>query len=355
MRASANLSIKGTKYYKAAELFQRGALSPGVTIRLEHQPDNLHDKNAVAVKIKRTGAMLGHISREIAPKYAALINEGKIIEASIAKATMNGTYIKIDIRVLYEQPDEHISQKHNSHLWISVSKIPAEAGIYAIQNIKSGRQYIGSSINLKDRIHSHIRELSIGCHANHALQSDFLHGGENNFEVKVLATGMSPENLASAETDWISTLLHSGSALYNLTPDGQGIGRKPHTYKNSEPVSDRIAKQLAAAKKQQTDETILNKRKAVIDTFEKKVEAIFPQVNFWVYFVAAFICIIIVLIILIPKINGASLFVISGILAFIASLLTSNYFQEKAKQSRQYQDLIKQRDEQLNAIYNEYK
>ena len=53
MRVSVNLSVKGTKYYKAVELFRRGSLSPGVAIRLEHQSDNPYDKNAVAVKMKR--------------------------------------------------------------------------------------------------------------------------------------------------------------------------------------------------------------------------------------------------------------------------------------------------------------
>ena len=103
MQASANISIKGTKYYKAEELFRQGNLSSGLAIRLEHQFDNPHDENAVAVKTKTTGAMLGHVSRELAPKYAALVDEGNIVEASIARAERNGTYVNIDIRVLYEQ------------------------------------------------------------------------------------------------------------------------------------------------------------------------------------------------------------------------------------------------------------
>lgn len=85
MRVSANLKVKGTKYYRAVELFRRGSLSKGTAIQLVHQPDNPYDKNAVAVKVKKTGAMLGYISRELALKYAALINSGKISEASISK------------------------------------------------------------------------------------------------------------------------------------------------------------------------------------------------------------------------------------------------------------------------------
>jgi len=64
MQVTANLAVKGTRYYKATELLQKGSLSLGLPIRLEHQPNNPHDKNAVAVRVKRTGAMLGHISKK---------------------------------------------------------------------------------------------------------------------------------------------------------------------------------------------------------------------------------------------------------------------------------------------------
>ena len=83
MRATANLSVKGTRYYKAAELLQKGSLSSGVAIRLEHEPDNPYDKNAVAVRVKQTGAKLGHLSIEVAAKYAELLNSGKVFEGKI--------------------------------------------------------------------------------------------------------------------------------------------------------------------------------------------------------------------------------------------------------------------------------
>jgi hypothetical protein len=158
MRATANLSVKGTRYYRAAELLQKGSLSSGLAIRLEHQPDNPHDKNAVAVRVKRTGAMLGHISRELAAKYAALINSGRIIEASITNIAKEGAYVNIDVRVVYEQSDDELADKHSSRLWQSASALPMEPGVYSIRHIDSGRQYIGSSNNIKDRLHSHIRD-----------------------------------------------------------------------------------------------------------------------------------------------------------------------------------------------------
>lgn len=355
MRASANLSVKGTKYYKAAELFQRGALSSGMEIRLEHQPDNPHDKNAVAVKVKRTGAMLGHVSRELAPKYAALINSGKIIEASIANVKKNGTYINIDIRVAYEQPDEVLAEKHSSRLWVSASLMPMEAGVYAIRNIDSGRQYIGSSTNVKERIRSHIRDLFLGCHGNHSLQSDFSDFGADHFEAQILERAVSPSNLAAMEADRIKSMLNSGAALYNLTEDGQGIGRKPRGYKDSEPVSDRLARQRAEAEQRRIDEMFVERRKAVIDAFDPKLAALLPKTNFWAYFAVAFIGALLVLAILMPGISDGSLLILSVVLALLASSFISNHFQEKAKHSAEYQHLVRQRDDQLSEIENEHR
>jgi hypothetical protein len=169
MRATGNLSVKGTRYYKAAELLQKRSLSSGLAIRLEHEPDNPHDKNAVAVRVKRTGAMLGHISRELAGKYLALLNARNVIDAEITNIAKDGADIKIDVRVVYEQPDVELAEKHSSRMCKSASALPTEPGIYSIRHIESDRQYIGSSNNIKKRLHSHIRDLSLGSHANHAL------------------------------------------------------------------------------------------------------------------------------------------------------------------------------------------
>jgi len=126
MRAIANLSVKGTRYYKAAELLQKGSLSPGLAIHLEHEPDNPYDTNAVAVRVKRSGAMLGHVSRELAAKYVALLNSGKVIEATITNIVKNGSYTNIDIRVVYEQCDDPLKEKHSSDLRQSAPALPAE-------------------------------------------------------------------------------------------------------------------------------------------------------------------------------------------------------------------------------------
>lgn len=233
--------------------------------------------------------------------------------------------------------------------------MPAEAGIYTIRNIQSGRQYIGSSINLRKRIDSHMRDLSLGCHANHALQSDFLNLGADQFEVKILDRAVSPSNLAAMEADRIASLLRSGAALYNMTEDGQGTRRHSLGNKNSEPISDRLERRSAEAEKRKTYEILEKKRKAVIDEFNLKSATLIPQINFWTCFVAIFISALIVFPILIPRISDGSLFILSAILAFVISPFIRIHFQEKAKTSSEYQRLVKQRDEQLSEIDNEFR
>ncbi|MGH6794785.1 MAG: HIRAN domain-containing protein [Methylocella sp.] len=352
-RASATLSVKGTRYYKAAELLQKGSLSLGLAIRLEHEPGNPHDKNAVVVRVEKTGAMLGHISRERAAKYVALLESGKVIEASITNITKDGADINIDVLVMYEQSDDQLAEKHNSRLWRSAFALPTEPGIYSIQHIDSGRQYVGSSKNMKNRLHSHIRDLSLGCHANHALQSNFSIFGMNCFEAKTLAIGVSLPDLPAVEAECISSLLKSGDALYNLTEDGQGKWSPVRGRSNSEPISDKVARQRAEEERRQLDERIHKKRKQVFDNFEPKLAALSSQNNFWAYFTTTFVGAIIMLGIMFQNIKDGSLFILSAVLASVVSPFIKRYCQAKAKQPERYRYLVKQRDEELAALDNE--
>lgn len=54
------------------------------------------------------------------------------------------------------------------------------SGIYAIENLKSGRRYVGSACCLKRRAKEHFRYLSRGKHHSSYLQRSYnAHGGEN--------------------------------------------------------------------------------------------------------------------------------------------------------------------------------
>jgi hypothetical protein len=119
MHVSARITVKGTRYYKSAELLKDGSLAPGVAIRLEHRPHNPHDSNAVAVCVKSTGAMLGYMPRDLAPKYAALVFGGKIISATVSSIAKSDLTVKV--LVIYEQSDEELVRLHASRLWFSAS------------------------------------------------------------------------------------------------------------------------------------------------------------------------------------------------------------------------------------------
>ena len=285
MKVTSKLSVKGISYYKADELLRKCSLPLGLPILLKHQPDNPYDKNAVAVLVKNTGAMLGHLPKEVAPKYAALINTGRVIETTIDNISKNGSYINIDIKVVYEQTKDQLTEKqrvvhekrkdqltgnHNSLLWESLSSLPTGPGVYAIRNTESGRQYIGSSKNIKDRIRTHIKELSSGCHANRALQKDFSNFGINCFEAHVLASGVAHKNLTTEEANQISRSLNLGKSLYNMTADGQGTW---HHYHGAKPISDRM-------NAQSDDVGVFGKTKT-IETLESRKAASPPQKSFW--------------------------------------------------------------------------
>lgn len=353
MKVSVNLVVKGTRHYKAGELLRKGSLSSGVAIRLEHQPDNPHDRNAVAVLVRRTGAMLGHVSRDLAPKYAELVSSGKIVEATIANVSEERGYININIQVVYEQSEEELAQKHNSLLWQSASSMPSTPGVYAIRNNESGRQYVGSSNNIQNRIQSHIRDLSLGCHANHALQSDFSCLGANRFEAQVLVGDVSTSSLSSVESDHISSLLNKGVSLYNLTADGQGIGFRPRDNSKSEPISDRFARQRVEEERRRADSILSEKRKKIYEAFEPRFEALLPNTSFWVYFTATFVGVLIMLLILVSKIKDRTLLILSAITSFVISPFIRSYFQKKARQKPKYQELLKECDEQLAALVKE--
>ena len=60
----------------------------------------------------------------------------------------------------------------------SFLNIPDYSGavVYCIQNVSNGKKYIGSTLNLKHRIQSHIAALKGGYHNSEEMQSDFDNG-----------------------------------------------------------------------------------------------------------------------------------------------------------------------------------
>lgn len=59
-------------------------------------------------------------------------------------------------------------------------------GIYCIENIITGKNYIGQSVDIKRRWATHLRELEKNKHSNQHLQNAFNKYGRENFDFKVL-------------------------------------------------------------------------------------------------------------------------------------------------------------------------
>ena len=59
-------------------------------------------------------------------------------------------------------------------------------GIYGIKNIKTGKWYIGQSINIMNRLNYHMRELAKGTHDSKKLQLDYDESGITNFQFIVV-------------------------------------------------------------------------------------------------------------------------------------------------------------------------
>jgi hypothetical protein len=243
LRVTVKIAVKGVRYYDGAKLTASGKLKVAASIRLEHQKNNPHDSNAVAIKLKSSGAMLGHISRELAPKYALLIGQGKIVQTVVSKIQNSGE--RIEVSITYEQEDSEIAQKHNSRFWKSICKIQKISGVYSIECSVTGRQYVGSSVDVASRTKDHFAELCSGRHSNGAFQSDFQRYGWDVFEATVIRSGLPQSALSAAESSTIDQLFSDGVDLYNMTQDGQGIGFKPSDNSNTETISDRRASKLA--------------------------------------------------------------------------------------------------------------
>jgi group I intron endonuclease len=90
-------------------------------------------------------------------------------------------------------------------------------GIYAIVNLVDGKQYVGSSMNIKKRSRDHLWFLRNDRHPNPYLQNAFNKYGESSFEFRILEEVVSEEELLAAEQYWLDyTQCYDREHGYNI-------------------------------------------------------------------------------------------------------------------------------------------
>lgn len=88
-------------------------------------------------------------------------------------------------------------------------------GVYRITNSANGRQYIGSSQNVKGRWKIHNRDLNAGRHANRGLQHAWNKYGAGAFRFEVVCEVESLDRLIEQENIAIESARANGIKLYN--------------------------------------------------------------------------------------------------------------------------------------------
>ena len=87
-------------------------------------------------------------------------------------------------------------------------------GIYIIENLITGKIYVGKSKNINSRLKQHKRALNKNYHVNAVLQNDWNEYGENNFKFDILKYTDDNKKLLYYESYYADKYICKG--LYNV-------------------------------------------------------------------------------------------------------------------------------------------
>ena len=76
--------VRGTNYYRQA--VKSGNFTPGAPLRLEREPANVHDPNAIAVYAEGAHQLSGYVNKQRAKRLAVLMDSG----ADLAAVSVRG-------------------------------------------------------------------------------------------------------------------------------------------------------------------------------------------------------------------------------------------------------------------------
>lgn len=152
--------------------------------------------------------------------------------------------------------------------------ILALSGIYAIQNLKNGKRYVGSAVDTRLRWGQHRRGLANGTHHSKKLQNSWIKHGQNSFEFLVLEFVDDLKSLIAREQFWINKFESAGANGYNMIPTaGSHFGVK----QTAEHIGKRVAAHIGVKRKPETAEKIRLAalgRKQTFDHIENRVSKI---------------------------------------------------------------------------------
>lgn len=110
----------------------------------------------------------------------------------------------------------HIVNTLPPHAQNDNPKIPATGGIYRIICTLTEKIYVGSAVNLSERLHHHFSHLRLNNHKNPKLQRAWNKYGEDAFTFEILELVLIPEMLTAREQYWFSKLNPFGKRGYNI-------------------------------------------------------------------------------------------------------------------------------------------
>jgi group I intron endonuclease len=116
------------------------------------------------------------------------------------------------------------------------------SGIYAIRHAETGKVYIGSSINIKQRWNAHKSALQKNIHDNEHLQNAWNKYGKEAFVFEILEEDVSEELFENKENDYIvkyriaskETNIFDNEKGYNMCWSGREGCVDPAKYKRGE-------------------------------------------------------------------------------------------------------------------------
>jgi len=100
--------------------------------------------------------------------------------------------------------------------------MPKTMGVYIIENVETGDEYVGASSDIADRMNHHFNLLRKGIHHNQKLQNSFLkHGGKHKFRWYVAEFVGDKVTLCKREQWWMDTL----KPKYNISKTAKSVAR----------------------------------------------------------------------------------------------------------------------------------